>query len=390
MHTHDRFTAIFRWIRPSAAALIAVGPLGAAHAQEEVCSAQFTRAEFIEAVDAVDAAIADANGLLAQRILDDVYDAMRCLGVRVDPSLLGHYARQNSVVAFYAQDIEEATAWAQLGREALGETPWPEDYPITDGYRQLLEDLPEMTLSGPDNAGFLRPKGGAVFVDGRFAEIPEAAVGVPHLLQILDKRQRTVHTSWVDGMAFPEEHLGNPSTVNRPRWAEDPPPPPGADAALDPQEPEPSEPETVEPEPETVEPEPETVEPEPSEPAEPEPSEPAETEEPALDFDEARAARDCAWKTAPKKVSTTGRTVTINRHTYDVRTAGEQAAFRKVLRSCGEFRATRRFNRWREARAQLFSFDARVHRDRMEKALLTEEPRRRRDRSSLSPSPKLP
>ena len=366
-----------------------------AQAQEEICSARFTGAELQEALEAVDEAIANANGLLAQRILDDIYDATRCIDTLVDPTTIGRFARQNAFVAFYAQDIEEAEAWAQLAQHTLGATPWNERYPVTDSFLQLLGGLPAPTIRGPENAGFRRIKGGAAFVDGRYAESPEAAVGVPHLLQLLDKRRRPVYTGWIDGMAFPPEQLGNPSTPTRPRWVEDPPLPP---QDVDPDLTEPTPPEPADPPIEQTEPVADASPPDPQTEADAPAAEPAETPpeatppvpapedpppaapEPVLAFDEAQASRDCPWKSAPKRVSSTGRTVTVNRHTYAVKSLAEQATFLKVLRSCGEFRAARRFKRWREARANLFSFDAQEHRERMEKALLTEEPTRRRDR----------
>ncbi len=352
--------------------------MSTAIAQEEVCGGTFAVAEFSEAIEAVDEAITEANGALARRILDDVYDAMRCVGGLIEPEDLGHYARQTSFVAFYAQDFEEASAWAQLADETLGGDPWPDELPITAPFQDLLDELPEARLGGPENAGFLVPKKGAALVDGRFAESPEASVGVPHLLQIADKSATPVHTSWVDGMAFPESQLGNPTTVTPPKWYEEPPlpaPQPMPDAEPDP----PEEPAIADADPDPTEAAPPTEEPPTEElpTEEPSPTKAPRTK-PILAFDEASATRSCDWKKA-RHVSATGRTVTINRHTYDVRTTTEQALFRKTLRTCGEFRATRRFNRWREAKSKL-AFDARSHRDSMVKAILTDEPKRRRDR----------
>jgi len=360
-----------------------------AQGQEEVCGGTFAVGEFQEAIDAVDDAIADGNGTLAVRILDDVYDAMRCVGGLVHPDDLGRMARQTSFVAFYAQDFEEAEAWAILARDTLGGEPWPEDYPITDPYLDMLDALPDIRIGGPENAGFEIPKKGAALLDGRFAPAPEAAVGVPHLLQIADKSATPVWTGWVDGMAFPEEQLGYPNTASPPKWyvepaapaplpeevIAEPEPAPDPDPAIEPvPTPEPVAAPVAEPEP-VAEP---VAEPEPV--VEPEPQ-PASTtvSTPVLVFDDASATRSCAWKNDPKRATATGKTVSINKHNYNVKTASEQAAFKKVLRSCGEFRAARRFIRWRQAKAKL-AFDARSFRESMLKAILTDEPKRRRDR----------
>ncbi len=321
--------------------MLSIASLSAAPAlaQVEACDGPFSLVEWLQAMDEVDRALIALDGSRADLVLDHVIDESRCLDEVVPPDVLGRFARQVSVVAFFAQDPDELAYWALLARETAGGAPWPPELPVPDRYHELVADLGEPRVDTLPGVGFAPPKGGAVLVDGFFAASPTASVGVQHLVQVGDKKGLVVSTTWQTGTSFPEGWLEEgDSELEAPRWYEAPPEPP------------------------------------PIEVPEPAP-EPVEVDEPTVSFDGDGRSADCPWKGEPRKASVKGRTVSINRQTFTVRGDEAQAEFKAVLRSCGEFRAVRRFTRWQDARKKLFSSGKR-YRDAMLKALLTEEPAR--------------
>lgn len=332
----------------------------AALAYEEPCMGVFVRSELVEALDAVEAAVADGNGALAQRILDDVTEAMRCADFLVAPADLGRLARDVSVVAFYAQDYEEMIRWAHLGDATLGGAPWPERLVVPERYDVLLADLEAPELVRAEPGGVLPPKGGGVFLDGRWIDTAEAAVGSQHLVQVVDKKGVVQRTQWQDGPAFPDALVRIPTSLEPPDWYVEPPAPPPLEIAV---------------EPEVAAPEPVVAAPEVA---------PVAAIEPELDFREERAQQDCPWKGVPRNAWATSRRVGVNRQTFSVRTAAEQEVFREVLRACSEFRAARRFTRWRAARRKL-SLDASRYRRGMVRALEEPEPVRKKRPPSQHP-----
>lgn len=386
--------------------LILIGP---ALAQEEVCAGTLPTAEWREAMDAVDEALAALDGARADRVLDDIVHELRCLGELAEPADLGRLARQVSLVAFWQQDNEEMQTWGLLARKTLGGTPWPEALPVPDRYFELMDavDLPTPTLQ--TGRGVDAPGGGALLLDGWQVGEPASEAMTQHLLQVADKKGRVLSTEWMDGTRWPEVRLSDdPSPLEAPTWYVAPPAPPPwsperppvseapddggedvgdgvADAPDDPLEPDPPPDAPVE--------SPEVPSPAPDAAVSDGVDDPSDATLGKLQLLEEREQRrgrqvgtvtfdgdgrdeSCPWKGEPRKVEATRREVTINRHVFPIRTDEDHAAFRKTLRGCGEYRAARRFKRWQEAEG-LFSSGAQ-YRDAMVDALLSEEPSRRR------------
>lgn len=313
-------------------------------AQEEVCGGILPRSEYDEALEAVDLAIADGSGARADRILDDVHEALPCADFVLSPADVGRLARQEALLAFYQQDRVQLELWWLLARET-GVTS-TERWSLPDTFADLVDGFSDREPAALDGQGLRPPKKGGVLLDGRLVLEPVASPGVPHLVQVVDKHGAPIRTAWQDGIAFDPDLLGTPTSLSVPRWYDEPP--------------------TVAPEPVATAP----VAPEPAAP------EPAATEPVAVRFDDALDA-DCPWKGSPRKVEVSRREIGVNRKTFPIGTPEEQLALAKTLRTCGEYRAARRFARWQEARGKPFS-GAAAHRDAMIDALLTDEPKRRR------------
>ncbi|MFT4624300.1 MAG: hypothetical protein ACI8PZ_002959 [Myxococcota bacterium] len=314
--------------------------VGNAAAQQEVCAGAFSQAEWNEALDAVDDALAELDGARADRLLDYAHHEFRCMEEVVRPADVARMAMQESVLHWYDQDPEESLRWAWTVLETLGSAAeWPEVTPA-----RLLTELDALQLpefAGPTDMGFVPPKGGAYLRNGFLLVEPRAPVRAHGLVQVVDKKGVAQETRWQDGAAFDEGWFGPAGDVPTPRWYEAPPPPvnsaSGGVAARDPAK-----------------------------------------DVPAMRWD---IEPECVWKGQPRRVVSTAGSVTINRQQFEVRGAEEQREFLRTLRTCGEFRAARRFTRWREARRKLV-LNARSYRDSMEKALLTPEPTRRKRRGA--------
>ena len=323
--------------------------MSTAQAQTEVCAGPLRVEYWREAMDDVDTAIGEFNGGRATEILDATVYELRCLERPADPRDLGRLARQRSLMAFYQQDIAETEAWAILAAETIGGAPWPPGVPVPEPYHAFVAAMDPIETTEVDGKGLLVPKKGAVLLDGRVLTAPQASLGTTHLVQVADKKGRVLSTRWQHGAAFPDELLGAPIEVKQPKWYDAPPAPtpmpepPTEDAIVD---------ADPVPEPEPVPP----PEPAPDVEVEPEPEPVAEVTPPTrrvamLSDDErkkmfeTREVREgCPWKKQPQKASATAGVVKINKRTYSVRSRSDQAAFKKVLRKCGEFRAARRFD----------------------------------------------
>ena len=297
-------------------------------------------------MNAVDTALAAHDGARADRILDDMVHELRCLREIASPADVGRMARQVSLVAFYAQDHDELGYWGLLARETSGDSPWPDGVVIPERYFELLDALPEPALGRVDG-GLEVPRGGGALLDGYLLVEPEATTGVQHLLQIGDKHGEILATLWQTGPDFPEAWLGRQAEpLDPPKWV--PAPPSRAPFP----------------------------EPEPTPELTPAPAPAPAPKPPGLSFDGDARTAECPWRVDPRGVEASSREVRVNRHTYPIRSPEEQLAFKGLLRSCGEFRAVRRFTRWQDARGRWFA-GAAGYKAEMIDALLTEEPKRR-------------
>ncbi len=303
----------------------------AAFAQEEACPGTLAVAEVDQVLAATTTALEDLDGDRAAHLVEEVSSLLRCLGGVLTPDQLGRFAATSSVVAFYEQDFEEARRWAELavtttGSANAGSVSVPERW--WADYGALVPTVGEA-------AGVVSPPpGGVVVVDGRALLAARAAVATPHLLQLVDRKGRVLSTRWFDGVAFPEDVVAGSSPPSVPRWWTEPP---------------------------TV-----TV-------IEPGTVVAAPVAAPEVVFDGVVSTQGCPFTPDPQDVRARGRRVTIEGQSWVFRKDEDVTEFRDVLRTCGEFRAARRFAKWQVSSA--FS-GAKEFREAFVEALRTPEPRR--------------
>jgi len=354
--------------------------LGMAHAQVEVCTAQLRVDTWVEALDMVDHQLANKNVDLADRILDDVIDQLRCLESPAPPEALGRLARQVSVVAFYQVDHEEMASWTWLARDTVGAAPWPETLPVPERYHELAAQLVEPPMDTADGRRLQPPKRGGFVLDGRAIAEPQARSGVQHLLQVVDKKGRILEGHVQLGAAFPERwteagdgaiqvagHLPQPATPTP--WTDD-----AVAAAPEPQ-PEPA-----------PQPEPDPAPVDPTEPVEPAPPNTLSKGHSISREDRpfSEVFPDCPWKAEPAKARVEGREVVVNRRRLPVGSRADVVATQKVFRTCGEFRAARRLGRWSDERRKLFASGTK-YREAMLRVLVQPEPVRATSRRAQRP-----
>jgi hypothetical protein len=302
-----------------------------AQAQEETCGSAFTVSEWREALSATKEALAELNGARADALLAWIYAELRCLDAVVDPNDFGELAALESIVAFYDQDADSAVVWAQAAK-GVG-APWPEGVAVPGRLLDLIEEAEPPGRAGPTGVGLIVPKHGAILRNGYFLTSPSAPVGMPGLVQVVDKKGRALSTRWQDGAAFHKDLLGPAGETPKPNWYVPPVVRAGKGGPM--------------------------------------------VSDQEVSLKGSARSDECPFKADPKAVSAGGNSVKIAGTSFRVKTDEDQAAFKRVLRGCGEYRATRRFMKWREARKKL-SFEAGKLRDSMLRALRTPEPKRRR------------
>jgi hypothetical protein len=192
---------------------------GAAQAQEEVCSGDFTHANWAGAMDQADEVLASFKIDAVKALLKETQKKVPCLDAIAKPSHLGRFARQHALVAFYEQDEITATRWGMLQRYAAPDMPWPEDIGEDHPLREILDFADEPTLAGPSDKGLVFPKKGAVFMNGRLLTEPKARAEIPNLIQVAEKSGDITTQYWQDGAAFKDDLLGEPGAVpEMPKW----------------------------------------------------------------------------------------------------------------------------------------------------------------------------
>lgn len=184
---------------------------------QQICSEPMSRIQLGAALGDIDSALAASELLEAREKLDDISGRLPCLDEVVDRKLLALFARQNAIVYFHSQELDDATRWGQVSRLVMADLAWDEKrYPQDNPARTMIDSipLPEMLVM---SGGLAAPKGGGVFVSGRFAPRPESWPDVPVLVQVFDRSQARVESFWQEGTSFPENILSE--------RAEDLPPP---------------------------------------------------------------------------------------------------------------------------------------------------------------------
>jgi hypothetical protein len=317
-----------------------------ASAQEEVCPGPLSLEAVRLDLDQVEVTLRDLHGDEAADLLDDVTDSLRCVDVPVTPEDVARIGRLASLMAFFQQDSEEVDRWGQLWQTVAPNVgPGVKRSPVPELWLARVTSLPKPEIGGPA-ANLAPPQRGLVVVDGAAVTSPEASIGLPHFVQVFDKKAKLVVGFWQDGIVFPDEWLGGDAPPTIPAWWTASPGPTAAPAPAP------------------------TAAPAPT-PAPP----PAPVEEPLPTF--GSEATECVWGTGdPTDVDVRHGRITIDGFAFPIRSDEDQDAFRGALRLCHEFRASRRFNRWLAVRGHLFSGDGRKAKAAFVRVLVKPEPRR--------------
>jgi hypothetical protein len=345
--------------------LALLAPLAAA--QEQVCSDAVSLEALRFDLDEAEVALGQGDGDNATEALSAAMDRFACVSAPVYPEDVAHAARLSSLLAFFQQDDEEVARWGQLWRAVAPQigaltrvSPQPERW------LAMVDAAGPATTGGP-GGGLAAPKKGVILVDGRAMSEPVVEVGLPHFVQVLDRKGSVQAAFWQDGVVFPAEWLAPEATAIPAWWVESV----AARAPFPLPTPEPA----PAPAPAAV--------PKPAAKPVPAPA-PAHPEAPVFDA----PPPACSWGEGdPASATATNRAVVIEGQTWPLKTEEQRAAFRAAIRECHEFRASRRFDRWQEAKKKLFSRDARTHRETMVRFLLEPEPPKPGKRNA-QPKPK--
>lgn len=191
--------------------------LPTALAQQEVCERSLDRTDFRAVVDEADAHLQEGEIPDALARLEAFKKITHCMDTLVAIDDLAAYARVHAVASYFNQEENEALRWGRLvehlipGGRGWGE--WPEDHPA----RELVREADEPELFETDQ-GFVLEKNGAVFVDGKFAQRPQAMGDMPHLVQVFNGKGHLLRGAWQDGDAFPPDLVGPPVKLSVPAY----------------------------------------------------------------------------------------------------------------------------------------------------------------------------
>jgi hypothetical protein len=183
-------------------------------------------------LDQIEAALRRSAQTKALTAITRMFEAMPCLTSRATPRDLARFGRLRCETSFWDQDEELAIQWCTFSK-TIENLPWPsrmaEGHPI----RNLIEELEEPPIVGPDNKSLAVPKGGAALLDGRPTHLPKAMTETPHFVQLIDKKETVLSSTWVDGGAFGSNVLGESmsATPSLPKWLPAIPAAPSWDAA---------------------------------------------------------------------------------------------------------------------------------------------------------------
>ncbi len=193
----------------------------AALAQEPLntCEQPFTRIQLGAALGQIHDALEDQDFADARDRLNVVGDRLPCLDEVVERDLFGKFARYMSIVYFFAQEEDGALRWGLAARKADPALEWdPARFPGDHPLRVLVDNAPDPMVGTIGGQGLAPPRGGGVFMNGRWASEPTAHAELPYLVQVFDDDARRVDAWWQDGSAFPDQILSRPRTLEPPGW----------------------------------------------------------------------------------------------------------------------------------------------------------------------------
>jgi len=138
--------------------------------------------------------------------LDSVKDRTRCLATRIDPADVTRLARLQAVGAYHRQEMSRVEEWAKLAAASAPATPLPawltDKHPV---YKHLERPPPDW--SRLDDVTIAAPRKGAVFLNGVWLDQAMFPATTTNLVQVLDKKGRSVDAWWQHGAAVPGEVL---------------------------------------------------------------------------------------------------------------------------------------------------------------------------------------
>lgn len=170
---------------------------------EAPCVALTTHGDLQAALDASDAALAQADLRTAVGVLTKAGNALLCLNEPIQPEKLAHFARNMSLLAFYGQDEFATARYAHLARLAHEPSRFPPEMAADHPYREMVAAAPAPPVGGPEDARMALPKGAVFYLDGELTEAARAEAEVPHLGQVFGRDGALVQAWWQDGARFP-------------------------------------------------------------------------------------------------------------------------------------------------------------------------------------------
>lgn len=197
---------------------------------QQACIQPMSRIQLGAAIGDVSDALEAAELVDARTHLTGIAERLPCLDEVVDPNLFALFARYNATVYYYGQDEDQALRWGLASRFADPDLAWdeqlfPEEHPV----RRMIEDAVLPASGVMRDKGLLPPKGGGIFVNGRFAPRPEAWYEVPSLVQVFDRGRQKVDAFWIEGPSFPSQWtVMRVGDVTPPSWWDGTPAPSSA------------------------------------------------------------------------------------------------------------------------------------------------------------------
>lgn len=210
--------------------LVILATPASAWAQEEACAGPFPQKDFVVGMNAADEALGEFDLERYRAILEQIHTKLPCTQEIVHPNHLSRFGLQKGLSAFLDQDEMSMTPWLTLS-EVAGEAQPPPGFDAEDGPFQEAMDMVDPWINGPEGAGLMPPKGGAIILNGRLLTQPQAAAETPNFVQVVDKRGLVIESFWQEGSGFPSKYLVlGDQGLEAPKWYTEP------DLSLDPRE----------------------------------------------------------------------------------------------------------------------------------------------------------
>ncbi len=183
------------------------------------CVGTMTSADWYSALDSIDRYYAAQDLRNAAALITWTEARLPCLDALVYPPALARFAQQASFQATLDEEPDLALSWAQLAMVADPKHPLPDWMPASHTGRASIAGVDPPAHVTLDEVGLIFPRGGGVFLNGRFLSVPHGPVDTPNLVQTMDRRQRVVEGRWQHGVAFAPEFLGpDLGHVDPPQW----------------------------------------------------------------------------------------------------------------------------------------------------------------------------